>query len=52
MTKLPKSVRAYMAQLGKKGGETTGKTKARDPEKMRAAAKKRWAHKNPKGTRD
>lgn len=32
----------YMAKLGKKGGEKTGPSKARDPEKMRAAAKKRW----------
>lgn len=31
-----------MAKLGKKGGQKTGPTKARDPEKMREAAKKRW----------
>lgn len=32
----------YMAKLGRKGGQKTGSTKARDPEKMREAAKKRW----------
>lgn len=45
MPKLPKAVRDYMAKLGSKGGATTGKTKARDPEKMRAAALKRWKKK-------
>jgi hypothetical protein len=28
--------------LGAKGGSTKGASKARDPEKMRAAAKARW----------
>lgn len=42
MTKIPKAVRDYMAKLGQKGGLTTGDTKRRDPEKMRAAALKRW----------
>lgn len=45
LSRPPKAVREYMAKLGKKGGETKGKTKARDPEKMRAAAKKRWQKK-------
>lgn len=45
MTKIPKSVREYMAKIGQKGGETTGDTKRRDPAKMRAAALKRWAKK-------
>lgn len=30
------------AKIGAKGGKTCGKSKARDPEKMRAAALKRW----------
>jgi general stress protein YciG len=47
MTTLPESVRAYLARLGRKGGSTTGPTKARDPDKMRAAAKKRWAAAKP-----
>lgn len=29
--------------LAAKGGKTCGPTKARDPEKMRAAVNKRWA---------
>lgn len=32
----------YMAKLGSKGGRKTGPTKARDPETMRQASKKRW----------
>ncbi len=35
-----KEVRSYVASLM---GKTTGKSKARDPEKMRAAALKRWS---------
>jgi hypothetical protein len=31
------------ALLGAKGGSTKGASKARDPEKMRAAARARWA---------
>jgi hypothetical protein len=34
-----REVRSYVARLM---GRVTGKTKARDPEKMRAAALKRW----------
>ena len=33
------------AAIGAKGGKTKGATKARDPEKMRAAALARWAKK-------
>lgn len=43
MSRPPRAVSDYMATIGKKGGEKKGKTKARDPEKMRAAAKARWA---------
>jgi general stress protein YciG len=32
----------YMAKLGQKGGSKKGPSKARDPEKMHEAAKKRW----------
>lgn len=40
----PEAVRNYLSQIGKKGGKAgTGKAKARDPEKMRAAVNKRWA---------
>lgn len=41
-TSAKKIISRYMAKLGKKGGLKTGPTKARDPEKMSAAAKKRW----------
>ncbi len=34
--------KSQWAKLGAKGGKTKGKCKARDPEKMRAAALKRW----------
>lgn len=38
------AVKNYLSQIGKKGGKSgTGKAKARDPEKMRAAVNKRWA---------
>ncbi len=37
-------VKAYLSQIGKKGGQAgTGKAKARDSETMRAAVNKRWA---------
>lgn len=42
-TSAKKIISRYMAKLGKKGGLKTGPTKARDPEKMSAAAKKRWS---------
>lgn len=35
-------VSAYLAKIGRKGGQVKGPSKARDSEKMRAAAKKRW----------
>lgn len=39
----PDPVKNYLSQIGKKGGKAgTGKAKARDPEKMRAAVNKRW----------
>ena len=41
-TSAKKIISRYMAKLGKKGGLKTGPTKARDREKMSAAAKKRW----------
>lgn len=38
------AIRRVMSAMGAKGGKAgTGKAKARDPEKMRAAAQKRWA---------
>jgi hypothetical protein len=43
--KLPKAVRDFFVQAGRKGGLKKGPTKARDPEKMRAAQKLRWAKK-------
>lgn len=41
-TSAKKIISRYMAKLGRKGGKTTGPTKARDSEKMSQAAKKRW----------
>lgn len=46
-SQIPESVRQWFSQIGKKGGATTGPTKARDSEKMRAAGKQAW--KNKKG---
>jgi len=45
MSRAPKAVSAYMALIGKKGGETRGHSKRRSPEHYRAAAAKRWAKK-------
>lgn len=42
-TSAKKIISRYMAKLGRKGGKTTGPTKARDPEQMSQAAKKRWS---------
>lgn len=40
----PAQLRKLLSYLGSKGGKAgTGKAKARDPELMRAAARKRWA---------
>ena len=41
-SKLPKAVQQFFASAGRKGGKATGPTKARDSEKMSAAARKRW----------
>lgn len=41
--KKTKQISAYMAAIGRKGGSATGKSKARDPAKMKAAALKRWS---------
>ena len=43
--KPPKSVSAYMAAIGKKGGETKGTAKKRSKAHYKAAAAKRWAKK-------
>lgn len=40
---IPEAVRAYLAAMGKLGGKTTGKVKARSAEHYRAASLKRWA---------
>jgi general stress protein YciG len=37
-----KAVSAYMAEIGRKGGEATGKRKRRSRAHYRAAAAKRW----------
>ena len=42
-SKVPPEVSRYLSELGRKGGSKTGPTKARDSEKMSAAARKRWA---------
>jgi general stress protein YciG len=43
MAKRKSAISKYLSKIGKKGGQKTGPTKARDPEKMSAASKKRWA---------
>ena len=51
--KIPKAVREFFAQAGRKGGKAKGPSKARDPEKMREAQKLRWAkHKKPDESTD
>ena len=45
MAKRKSAISKYLAEIGSKGGKTTGPTKARDPKKMSAAAKKRWEKK-------
>jgi general stress protein YciG len=42
-SKLAKAVRDFFVAAGKKGGQKTGPTKARDPDKMREAQNLRWA---------
>lgn len=49
MSRPPKTLSAYMAAIGKKGGETTGKSKARSPEHYKKAAAKRWAKRKESG---
>lgn len=46
--KPPRSVSAYMAKIGKKGGEATGAVKKRSTEHYKKAAAKRWAKKGKK----
>jgi hypothetical protein len=36
-------VKAYLSRIGRKGGQTTGPTKARTKAQARKAAKARWA---------
>jgi general stress protein YciG len=45
MSRPPKAVSAYMASIGKKGGETTGSKKKRSTAHYKAAAAKRWGKK-------
>ena len=40
--KTTKTVRDWLAKIGRKGGKTTGATKARTSEQARAAAQARW----------
>lgn len=42
MAKPPKAVSAYMAEIGKKGGETKGAAKKRSTAHYKRAAAKRW----------
>ena len=50
--KIPKAVRDFLAAAGRKGGQATGPSKARDPDKMREAQKARWAKHKDKGQSD
>jgi hypothetical protein len=45
MSRPPRAVSAYMASIGKKGGETTGAKKKRSTAHYKAAAAARWAKK-------
>jgi hypothetical protein len=45
MSRPPKAVSAYMASIGKKGGETKGVAKKRSTAHYKAAAAARWAKK-------
>jgi len=45
MSRPPKAVGAYMASIGKKGGETKGAAKKRPQAHYKAAAAARWAKK-------
>jgi hypothetical protein len=45
----PKSIKAYLASIGKKGGAAgKGAAKARTPEQARKAAEARWGKPKPK----
>lgn len=49
MAKKKSAISKYLSEIGRKGGKAgTGKAKARDPEKMRAASLKRWSKKKSK----
>lgn len=53
MAKRKSAISKYLSQIGKKGGEVKGPSKARDPEKMREAAKARWKkHKEKRDAED
>ena len=43
MSRPPKAVSDYMAEIGKKGGETKGAAKKRSTAHYKRAAAKRWA---------
>lgn len=43
MSRPPKAVSDYMAEIGKKGGKAKGKRKARSTAHYKAAAAKRWS---------
>ena len=43
MSRPPKAVSDYMAQIGSKGGKTKGASKKRPKAHYKAAAAKRWA---------
>jgi len=48
-SQLPPEVRQFLSEIGRKGGAAgKGKAKARDPEKMRAAARRRWKNRKDK----
>lgn len=47
----PKAVSAYMAKIGRKGGEATGEAKKRSTEHYRKAARMRWAKRSPRDSR-
>jgi hypothetical protein len=51
-SKLAKAVRDFFVAAGKKGGQKTVPTKARDPDKMREAQKLRWAKNKPESQGD
>lgn len=45
----PDPISQYLSEIGRKGGKAgTGKSKARDPEKMREAGKQSWKNRKAK----